>query len=89
MAKKKKGKGSPDLKEAEFFARRHLDSPPWGTATDQTTGFHEILIRLYRIEEKAMSVGGADIAAPFAEARAICERFLPTPLVKSLRNKHK
>lgn len=86
---KKTTKKRPGKVEAALGTRRHLDSPPRGTAVDQTRGFHEVLMRLYRIEDQAAPVGGADIGVLFAEARAICERFLPVPLSTTLRNKHK
>jgi hypothetical protein len=72
--------------KAQRVTRLYRDHPPKGTAHDQTDGFTSILCRLYEIEDAVSPVGPAGVT--FAEARAICERFLPPQLVRTLRERY-
>lgn len=76
------------LNEERAGRRTHFDHPPAGTGGDQTVGFGQVLIRLYVLEDSASPVGGADLSTVFAEARAICERFLPPSYVQIQRKKY-
>lgn len=68
--------------------RLYADHPPRGTADDQTTAFAEVLKRLYQLEDKTIGPGDGGQRALYCEARAICERHLPTTLVAIMRKRH-
>ena len=81
--------GEADLINLDRMGRRaHLLHPPAGTAGDQSEGFHAVLVRLYQIEDASCPVGGNNIGQLFAEARAVCERFLPPSLADILRKRY-
>ena len=66
-------------------ARIHLDRPSI-RVSDQSQGFDGLLVRLYELEDGLSPVG--HYSKVFAEARAICEVFLPPFRVQSLRREY-
>lgn len=87
MAKAKAKSGKP--KGGGLGQRLHLDRYPDSMPMDMARSIQEIYERLYALEDKTVTVGGAhSVPKDFAEARALCERFLSPALVSTIRARY-
>jgi hypothetical protein len=74
-----------DGRKTARLARVHYEHPQL-KVSDQSQGFDRLLVHLYELEDELSPVGHC--SAAFAEARAICELFLPPFRVQALRRKY-